>query len=167
MPQPYDALAVANFFIERALLDGGEGVDPMKLQKLVYFANGWNLGLNDRPLINEAVEAWKYGPVIPTLYHKFRAYGADPIDMPGENREYTGERWEPKIPAADSGTIALLQRIWDTYGRFSGPELSTMTHKPGSPWDVTWKEALQDGITVSRDIPESRIREYFAQLAHR
>lgn len=162
---PYDSLTIANYFISRAIEQGEDGIDPLKLQKLVYNAHGWHLALTDRPLINESVEAWRYGPVIPSLYQKFKSYGSDPVDLPGEVREWDGQRWEPEVPLADQATIALLDRIWETYGTFSGVELSTLSHKPGSPWEETWREAQRDGITYSRDIPESRIRDYFASLA--
>src|SRR5262245_61420633 len=70
----FDAKAVANRFLNLARLEE-KNLTPMKLQKLVYYAQGWCLGLNDCPIINEQVEAWQYGPVIPTLYHTFKEFG--------------------------------------------------------------------------------------------
>ena len=72
------ALEIANYFIEKSL-DSGVDLTPMKLNKLVYIAHGWYLGLSDRPLIGEAAQAWKYGPVIPSIYHRFKAYGGAQI----------------------------------------------------------------------------------------
>src|SRR5215510_7158653 len=72
--RPYDSKAAANWF-----LDLGQPLTPMKLQKLVYFAHGWSLALTGVPLIKDAVEAWRYGPVIPALYHEFKHNGARPI----------------------------------------------------------------------------------------
>src|SRR5258708_10309168 len=60
---PYPAEAVANYFLEKSW-EEGKSVDPLKIQKLVYFANGWHLGLYGSPLIDEEVRAWTYGPVI-------------------------------------------------------------------------------------------------------
>jgi len=51
----------------------------MQLIKLVYIAHGWTLGLYNQPLIGKQVEAWTYGPVIPSVYHDFKHYGRDPI----------------------------------------------------------------------------------------
>src|SRR5208282_4587731 len=70
----YPSMAVANWFIENL-----SRVDPLKLQKLVYFAHGWHLALRDQPLIDELVEAWDYGPVVPSLYHQFKRYGNQSI----------------------------------------------------------------------------------------
>src|SRR5437870_3577302 len=74
----YEARAIANYFLDLAKLANQE-LNPMKIQKLVYYAHGWNLALDGQPLIDEAVEAWTYGPVIPSLYHEFKKYGGGPI----------------------------------------------------------------------------------------
>ena len=67
---PYSALAIANFFLENH-----KSISPMKLQKLVYFAHGWNLAISNNPLIKEPIEAWDYGPVISTIYNEFKLFG--------------------------------------------------------------------------------------------
>ncbi|MDQ6665177.1 MAG: DUF4065 domain-containing protein, partial [Acidobacteriota bacterium] len=74
----YDALAVANYFLDCARKDGRE-LDPMGIQKLVFFAHGWHLALVGSPLIEQRVEAWEYGPVIPDIYHAFKEFGAGAI----------------------------------------------------------------------------------------
>jgi hypothetical protein len=78
---PQDARAVANYFLDVA---GKENrtIDPMGIQKLVYFAHGWNLAMYGRPLIVQNVEAWDYGPVIRDLYQDFKRFGNGPIKMP-------------------------------------------------------------------------------------
>jgi uncharacterized phage-associated protein len=75
---PYDPKAIANYLLEVAK-NHNETLTPMKIQKLVYFANGWHLALKNEPLINEQVEAWPYGPVIPSLYRAFRRFGDQAI----------------------------------------------------------------------------------------
>ena len=75
----YPAKAVANYFIDIARCEG-EQLSPMKIQKLVYFAHGWYLALYDEPLLDEKIEAWRYGPVVPSLYHEFKRYGSGTIE---------------------------------------------------------------------------------------
>lgn len=67
MPAPYESKAIANFFLQRQRLT------QVRLHKLVYFAHGWHLGLNRGPLLDEAIQAWRYGPVVPSLYEEFNS----------------------------------------------------------------------------------------------
>ena len=62
------------------LANSDRKLTPMEVNKLVYISHGWMLALHDESLISEKIEAWKHGPVIPSLYHKFKMYGAEPID---------------------------------------------------------------------------------------
>lgn len=76
-----DALAVANYLLELAK-EKGMKLQPLKLMKLVYIAHGYMLALCNRSALNprfDRVEAWKYGPVIPSVYHSFKSYGHNPI----------------------------------------------------------------------------------------
>jgi uncharacterized phage-associated protein len=59
------AHTVANRFLELAEAEG-RSLTPLQLMKLVYIAHGWMLGIHQRPLIKDHIEAWKLGPVIPT-----------------------------------------------------------------------------------------------------
>jgi len=156
---PYPAEAVANYFLEKAW-EEGKGVDPLKIQKLVYFANGWHLGLYGSPLIDEEVRAWTYGPVITSLYHAFKKYGSGDIDSPVLDEGEDGEvRW-PDIPEDDMRTRALLDRVWDVYKNYSGLRLSDMTHKPGTPWAQIHSPGSWNAV-----IPDKLLKTYFSKLA--
>jgi uncharacterized phage-associated protein len=153
----YDPLAVANFFVQKSLETGKE-VTPMKLLKLVYIAHGWNLGLFGEPLISEAVEAWQYGPVIPSVYQAFKEYGRSRIT------KMTSGPWGaslaspvvPVIPEEDTRTRGLLNEIWDVYGDKDGLYLSAVTHKEGSPWTKTERNGI---------IAQETIREHYQSMA--
>lgn len=157
---PYNPRAVANYFLRRGRRDGIP-IDAMKLQKLVYFAHGWHLAVRGEPLIDEPVEAWQYGPVISTIYHDFKIFGSRPIrDLAFE---FEGsEVVNPEVPENDEQTREVLDRVWKGYRKFSGIELSKMTHKSGSPWDEAWKNrgSKRRGI----DIPDEAIHDYFHAL---
>jgi len=136
----YTSKQVANEFLELAKRDGRQ-LTPMQLQKLVYFAYGWYLAITGERLIDERVEAWQWGPVIPSLYSAFREYGSDPIDdVPGELYFDGAKIKVRKFPLVsdDPGrdTIArnVIRRVWEIYGKYSASQLSGMTHEPNSPW---------------------------------
>src|SRR5260370_13826868 len=123
----YSAKTIASYFLTLRLRDGVP-TDPLKLQKLVYVAHGWSLVFLKRPLITEPIEAWRYGPVVPTLYREFKKFGASPI---------TGN-WQENGAAIslDEQTKSLLETVWEKYRSLSPIQLSVLTHEPGSAWDM-------------------------------
>jgi uncharacterized phage-associated protein len=161
---PYDSKAVANYFLDCADR-AGKKLDPMQLQKLAYFSHGWHLAACNTPLIDEMVEAWRYGPVIPSLYHEFKSFGKNPVTRRASHLKIVNEEKldyvliEPSIDRADP-TCRLLDLIWNSYGKLTGIQLSNLTHVPGSPWHVIWQQA--EG-RKNVDIPDELIREYFAR----
>jgi len=57
-------------------------ISTMKLQKLLYLAQGWNLALTGKPLFREDFEAWASGPVCRTLQEVHAgAYTIGPDDL--------------------------------------------------------------------------------------
>lgn len=163
--QRYDAQAVANLLLD--LADSEKcAVTPMKLQKLVYFAHGWHLGITERPLLNERVEAWKFGPVIPSLYQDFKEFGDKPITS--RATVISGFRVVRAVlpPETPATTLSIIQRVWHVYKGFSGTDLSAMTHQPGTPWDQTIK-SLGGAIVKNADIDDNLIKQYFRALMTR
>lgn len=147
--------AIANYFLDLAAASG-QSITPMKLQKLVYYAHGWYAGYTQQPLINEPVEAWQYGPVIPSLYHEFKRFGSGTIK--GKATDFDSQGFGEVPPPSDPNIRAFLENVWKSYGRYTGIALSEMTHSADSPWHETWvKCAGMKGV----DIPFSSIAEHF------
>lgn len=163
--KPQKSIAIANYFIELAR-QHGQPLSPMKLQKLVFFAHAWWLALTGTPLIDETVEAWEYGPVIPTIYQEFKHYGKDNIKEPCRSFTFVGGEpiaSPPELPCPDSNVEALLNKIWEVYSKFSAFQLSNMTHIAGTPWEkrVSEIKAKQGILPKGYDIPDDLIMEYF------
>uniref|UniRef100_UPI0009526B6D Panacea domain-containing protein n=1 Tax=Serratia marcescens TaxID=615 RepID=UPI0009526B6D len=136
----YSAIAVANAFIAKAKKCGIKDLTPMKLQKLVFFAHAWSLAAYGEPLIRDKVLAWKYGPVIESVYHEFKAYGSNNITSVGTefvwdddpNSIVKAKFVAPEIPASDEYATAIIDIIFDVYGDKSAIYLSNLTHETGS-----------------------------------
>lgn len=147
----HSSLAVANKLLKLAE-SSGKSLTPMQVLKLVYMCHGWMLGLYGRPLISDKVEAWQYGPVIPNLYHSLKSYRASPVTntlmQPVDEAEF-GEEEE-----------SLISQVFNIYGDYSGPQLSTITHRAGSPWHAIWNS---NGSTISNDL----IQTHYEELAQR
>ena len=132
----YSALSVANYFLGLAQKEE-IGLFLMKLQKLIYFAHGWHLAIYKAPLISDQLEALDYGPVVSSIYHEFKRFGGSLIegfatDFDWEENEIT----TPRIPMDDSQTIALLNKVWSVYGKYTSIQLSNLTHEENSAWSL-------------------------------
>ncbi len=157
------ALAVANYILDLADKDG-EVITPLKLQKLVYIAHGWNLCINEEPLIFERVQAWQWGPVIEEVYREFKRFGNQPITSRGTilkkvgfDDTYQVEDFEPEI-GEDEKAIDVIEGVWEAYKHYSPMELSNLTHQKGTPWRNAWKQ--------SKDvIDDYDIKKYYERLA--
>lgn len=156
----YDVRAVANYYLRKSWEEEID-IDPMKLQKLVFLAHGWNLGIHGRPLVKQPVEAWQYGPVFYDLYREFRDFGRAPIDhlagAPGAR---------DSLPDYDQESRQVLDMVWDRHKGFSGSDLSAMTHQAGTPWHRV-SEKFDGRIPRNENIPNSLIREHYQRRVHR
>ena len=140
------ASQIADWMLAKAGIDG-ETLTNLKLQKLVYIANGWHLALLSESLFDESVEAWTYGPVVPSVYQNFKRFGAGAINEPGTLYSF-GER-----------TGAILNAVWDAYANFSAVQLVAMTHKPGTPWSITFGDGSGKGDVIPTNVISSHYRE--------
>lgn len=138
----YRARDIANYFLSMADEDAGEAITNLKVQKLLYYAQGFHLALFGEPLFGEPIEAWLHGPVVPDVYHEFKAHGAGSIPAPGEDFDY--EAIDPEIRQ-------LLDDIYATYGQFSAWKLRDMTHE-----EPPWKDTPQNTV-----IPHEALTTYF------
>lgn len=160
---PWSAKSVANYLLELAEEDGMT-IDPLQMQKLVYFCEGWHLALVGTSLVREQFEAWKRGPVVPDLYHSLKHFGAQPISGRLKKFDFEESRVVEFEPINDRVARDLAKEVWSVYKRYTGPQLVGLTHLPGSPWDVTWKNA--NGAPDAR-IDKNLIKDWFEGEAER
>ncbi len=145
----YDSRAVANYLIKRAV-ERGISVDPLKLMKLVYLAHSWTLGLLERPLLSDDIEAWQYGPVIRRLYSCIAG-----------SRQTISEPVSAHRARLSDQEAHIVDQVLDKYGPLSGVQLSALTHRAGTPWDITWRAYGKNAV-----IPQDLIERHFRSLAN-
>ncbi len=125
-----DSLNVARYFIVRAYEDGIEAeMTNMKVQKLLYYAQIRNLALDDEPLFDEVIQAWRYGPVCPPAYRFYSEFEANQLPIPSQ--EFLSQ-----IPKDKK---ELLEEIWEQFGGYHAYRLSGMTHL-----EFPWKKARKN-----------------------
>ena len=122
---------------------------PLLLIKLVFLCHAWHLAKLRAPLIMERVEAWKYGPVVPSVYHQYKRFGADPI-----SEAHTDN------PDFDKHQRLLIRNVVDFYKVYSTNEIMIRTHEPGSPWHTVYH-----GGRPNAEIPDELIQHYYESLS--
>ena len=130
---------VAAFFIKRGIDEENE-ISNLKLQKLLYYAQGFHLAIFGSPLFDEAIYAWVNGPVVEEIYHEYKRYGKQPIDT----FEY--------VSSLSEEDLEFLEEVWNVFGQFSAWKLRDMTHN-----EKTWMDHEAD----ASEIPLEELKEYF------
>ena len=142
----HKAIDIANAILNLIDPNVGDVISNLKLQKLLYYVQGFNLALFDKPIFDDIIEAWNYGPVVPNVYYHYKDYGSDAIPLPAS---YEGA----ELTANERSLIGL---IYQDYGQFSAFKLMDMTHE-----EPTWINARKRSDKI---ITQSAMKEYFLTL---
>ncbi|MBB1465927.1 DUF4065 domain-containing protein [Vibrio sp. SG41-7] len=140
----YSAVDVALSLLKHAK-EQGKCFSNLQLQKLAYVCHGLSLAHFQRPLVVDDVFAWKFGPVVPSVYFRFKSYGANVITERGD-------------VVLDSESESIVKDVVSQLGHLTGPQLVDLTHRDGSPWHQVW-----DG-THQKVIPDHLIQSHYAQI---
>lgn len=155
----YPSIQVAN-----ELLSSHGDVSHMKLQKLLYYANGWWLATTGEPLLNEEPQVWRYGPVYQYLYRTLSRFGHQSIGGPVKGSPFVNEPERLSDGEEEGRVRQLLDWIWDEHGAKSAMQLSDETHAPGTPWRQI-AEKYNFKVPFDVDISPDRDWAFFARLA--
>jgi uncharacterized phage-associated protein len=157
-----NAISVANYFIDLAKESGIE-IRQFGLMKRVYITHGFCLAILAKSALDsrfDTVEAWKNGPVIPSVYHSFKHNGTNSI---------TTKSIIPEVD--DKGNITIIvpqlediriqdiaKGVWKRYIDFTDIELINLLHKPGTPWDLCYAPGRNNPI------PDLYTKLYYKKL---
>jgi len=135
---------VANYFLSKTIDEEDSKITNLKLQKLLYYAQGFHLALFEKELFAEEIEAWMHGPVSPDAYQLFKKFGANIIPCDECNEKFD------EIFSQEQ--TELLDEVYDIFGQFSGWKLRNMTHE-----EPTWINNKDTANIISKD----EMKEYF------
>ncbi len=152
---PYPASQIAYAFVVKGIEENNP-VTQMKLQKMVYFAHGYHLAKFDDPLIVEDFEAWKYGPVVRSIYHSYKLFGSERIEKTNWILDIDRKK---DLSSLDVHARETIEYTWKVTSGMSAYILSNWTHEINSPWSNTFKNSLF-GIAIDND----EIKNYFKEL---
>ena len=135
---------VADYFLSKTVFADEAMMSNLKLQKLLYYIQGFHLALFDTPIFEDAIEAWRHGPVTPIIYHTFKSNGSNPIPCEDSDKNFN-ELFRPE-------QIELLDEVYDVFGQYSAWKLREMTHE-----EPTWIMHESDATII----PQDEMKEYF------
>lgn len=156
---PYHPVAIANKILDIAR-DNFRELGMLRLQKLLYFADGHYLALVGKPLITGEFEAWKYGPVSRPVYKTFKPqmstapWSAD-YKVLNPVREESIVLDNEALLYGNRTARAMLESVVSFYSVKQAFELVDLTHLHDSPWTSVYEEGK------NHVIPRDAICSYF------
>lgn len=134
-------MKVARYIIYLSWREEEYEITPLKLQKILYYCQGFSYLWDNQKLFEEDFEAWEYGPVNREVYYEFRKYGQSIIP------KYEGEDYTKNTESKDT-----IEAVWNNFKRYSAFDLVAMTHA-----EKPWREAYNNRGVISK----GTIKMYF------
>jgi len=141
-------LTVAKYIVQNC--DGP--VSNLKLQKLLYYVQGWSLGIWREPVFPNEIQAWIHGPVVPVAFHEFRRFSWNPIVLDQEPVKL------------DPRTAKHIKSVLKAYGPLTAPQLEQLSHTE-APW-IEARKGLDSNEPSQNVISNASMKSFFAKLAN-
>lgn len=135
------AIEAAEYIVWLSCQNQYDSVSNLKLQKLLFYAQGKSLAECGKMLFDARIEAWQHGPVIADIYHEYKRYQKEAIPCP--------QNINLGIYSNEQRTI--MDKTYQIYAPYSAWELRNMTHD-----ELLWSQVADKGV-----IPAPMLREYF------
>jgi uncharacterized phage-associated protein len=132
---------VAEYFLMLSQPGFGDYMSNLRLQKLVYYAQGFHLAKYDAPIFADPILAWNYGPVVEDLYFEYKKFRSGVIPLP-EN---------PDLSMFTKRQKDLMDDVFLVYGQYTALKLMELTHN-----ELPWKLTERDHV-----IPRDLMKKYF------
>lgn len=101
----------------------GIGVSNLKLQKLMYYTQGYHLAVSGKTLFEDDLMAWEHGPVVPSVWLEYRDNGSS----------YITPLKDMDITSFSDASIGVVNYVLDTFGQMGAWSLRERTHSE-EPW---------------------------------
>ncbi len=133
------AWQAAQYLLE--IQDQAAAITNLKLQKLLYYGQGYSLAICDQRLFVERIKRWDHGPVVPQVWKAYTDNGAGLIPRPDD--------FDPLD--VDPKARLVLERVAEGLGQMTAGQLVDRTHAE-RPWVETKPNA---------EIPVDLIADFF------
>lgn len=126
-------LEAARYLVYLSYQEDRHSLTPLKLQKILYLAQGWSFVWDNKALFPEYFCAWEYGPVNEKVYETFKKYG---------RTEISAAEGIPDV--ADKDARDTLEAVWNEYGKRTAYELANLTCS-----QAPWRDASADNTKIT------------------
>lgn len=140
------------FDTAKYILEKSGEMDPIKLQKLLYFAQAWSMVWDDTPLFPEDFQAWGTGPVCMPLRERFEGHSslsASDISFGDSSKLSDTQKRSIDLVLDHYGSEGITELIWDT--------------QQGKPWRSVYRRIAPPDETCDI-IPKDSIAIYYGGL---
>ncbi len=138
-----NANQISDYVISLTQNNPEENLTNLKLQKILYYLQGYYLAIYNETLFEDEIEAWKFGPVVCDVYHVYKRYGNNSIVVPDNNLQFD---------YISNPQKKYINKVYSYFRQFSAIKLMELTHNE-SPWiDTFGKEQI-----ISKDV----LKKYF------
>jgi uncharacterized phage-associated protein len=140
------------YLLQKSISLGYSGFTPLKLQKILYYCQAWNLVFKGKPLFPQYFEAWVHGPAIPEVYKKYKEFGFGVILTENNSSSIELENTEREI----------IDLVLNLYGKKHGKYLELLTHSE-PPWIIARHTLLPNQLSKKK-ISWRNMMKYYSQL---
>ena len=136
------------------IISSGREITNLLLQKVLYYVKAISEIFEGESIILEPCEAWKFGPVFPSVYEKYREYGKQEIEI-NLSKEYVNELLSEKEKQ-------VTDYVMNTFGIYNAWFLKDLTHLE-EPW-IAARKGLSEDDASRNQMDEEIISSYFAKI---
>lgn len=129
-------------------------ITNLKLQKILYYIEGYFLAEYGYSLYPALIEGWQFGPVLPSVYYEYSIYGADPIILTKKETTEGFNTFNTSI--TDSEQQRLINKVIRDKMNLDVWELCEATKA-----EMPWKKATSNGENLGEIITKRSIMLYF------
>ena len=147
--------AIVNHLLKKE----NHNLSNLKLNKLLYL-NFCYFCSFDIYLFEDKIEAWKFGPVISSIYHEFKRFGRETIK--NEISVIVDDNFnviKPDLKGYDKRLISIIDDIYDLYEDEDPWSMVNSTHEEDSPWSQYYEPGQ------SNEIKKEYIYQYYKNLS--
>lgn len=160
-----EVISAANYILKSSM-DNGYDLTPIHIIRLVYFSYSWHLAITGKPLIVEYIEAWRFGPIIRSVYDEFKKYGNEVIRDFGSFFDIKKLNFiKASYNIFNKESEEIMDSVVKHYAILQPFQLSFLATKEGTPWHQIYEiEGKNSGFEIiSNPIMES----YFIEMSQK